>query len=77
MVAPYAAKAPLRSLRPGKASARTASEVANMAAAPRPWTPRATSKVAMLVAVAHTTEATVKTPTSDPEHEPAPEAVGQ
>jgi len=51
-----------RSAAPGKASASTASELANIIAAPMPWTARAASSSPIEVATAHHSDVAVKIP---------------
>ncbi len=60
MAAPYAASAPARSRAPGKAWASSASETANMIAAPMPCTARALLSIAMSWASPQASEARVK-----------------
>ena len=61
MVAPYTASAPARSRMPGYACASRASDTANIAAAPSPWTARAASSITMLPESAHTSDEAVNT----------------
>ena len=77
MAAPYAASAPARSRAPGNAWASSASETANMIAAPMPCTARALLSIAMSCASPQASEARVKIDEADHEQAAPAEAVGE